>query len=142
MKHITLAEYFGWKITHADATPERIANATVMLAKVNALLLEAQEVGKIRMMVDFDTKCLISGSPSGQGDGGFRLQSSVTGALKSAHRQGFAIDIYDPAEVLDNWIGRNLLIKHGLWRESPAHTKNWCHLQSIAPKSGTRSFNP
>lgn len=142
MKHISLEDYFGVKINHPDATPERVDNAKVMLVKVNALLLEAQEVGKIRLLTDPDTGTVISGSKGGAGDGGFRLQTSATGAPRSKHREGHAVDVYDPANLLDDWIGRNLLIKHGLWREVRTATVGWAHLQDVPPKSGNRSYIP
>ena len=137
---ISSAEYFGAKISHPDATPERVANATALLLSVNALLEEAQTV--FRLQCDPDTGTLISGSKGGAGDGGFRLATSTTGKPGSPHRDGMGVDVFDPVEKLDDWITRKILIKYGLYREAPAFTKGWCHLQTRAPKSGNRSYIP
>ena len=137
---ITIADYFGAKISNPDATTERQANATALLLIVNSLLEEAQT--HFRLQPDPDTGTLISGTKGGAGDGGFRLQSSLTGKPGSAHREGMAVDVFDPGNTLDNWITRDILIKYGLWREAAPFTPLWCHLQTRVPKSGNRSFLP
>lgn len=65
-------------------------------------------------------------------------------ALGSSHLYGCAVDIADPKGELKNWILEHptVLKECGLWMESPEATKSWCHLQSYAPKSFTRIFNP
>lgn len=66
-------------------------------------------------------------------------------ALKSKHMTGNAVDLADPEGDLDDWCSENdgsRLIQYGLWMESPAATKGWCHLQNLPPKSGKRVFFP
>ena len=65
-------------------------------------------------------------------------------ALKSKHMTGHAIDLVDPDGDLDQWCldNQSELELLQLWQEHPAATKNWCHLQSIPPKSGNRVFYP
>ena len=76
------------------------------------------------------------------------INKSVKGAKNSAHMSCQAIDLNDPggmlsAKMLDHL---DLLEKCGLYLENPKYTiKNgaqWTHLQSRAPKSRSRVFNP
>ena len=138
---ITISEYFGTKIHREDATEERKEHARVLLECVNALLTEAEEHG-IHIPKDPDTGSQISGAKDGHGDGGFRLSNSTTGKPGSAHKEGMAVDVFDPDNRLDDWITREILIKHGLYREAKIHTPNWTHLQTRPPRSLMRSFNP
>ena len=67
-------------------------------------------------------------------------------AMGSSHLYGCAVDIADPNGTLAEWLktieGQRRLVENGLWMEDPAYTKSWCHLQSYAPKSMNRFFNP
>lgn len=65
-------------------------------------------------------------------------------AKRSKHMTGRAIDLSDDEGALDDWCMDNLdkLDAAGLWLEHPAATKNWCHLQSVPPRSGSRVFYP
>jgi hypothetical protein len=135
---ITIEDYFNNKSHHVDATAERIANAKKLLVQVNSLLAEAETV--FRLHNNPKTGTLISGNKDG--DGGFRLQSSVTGSAMSSHKEGLGVDVYDPGDELDDWITRDILVKHGLWREAVKWTVGWCHLTIRPPKSGNRSFIP
>jgi hypothetical protein len=138
---ISIEEYFGGKINRPDATPERKANAEVLLRQVNALIDEARTFG-IRVQNDPDTGTQISGSKGGAGDGGFRLSTAATGRPGSAHKEGMAVDVFDPGNRLDEWITRDILVKYGLYREAKQWTEGWCHLTTRPPRSLTRSYNP
>lgn len=67
-------------------------------------------------------------------------------APKSHHMAGRAVDLYDPDGELDDWLmsdpGQAELEHVGLWMEHPSATKGWCHLQTVAPRSGRRVFYP
>lgn len=65
-------------------------------------------------------------------------------AMGSSHLYGCAVDIADPKGELSGWLQVSLatLMDCGLWMENPEYTKGWCHLQSYAPKSMKRIFNP
>lgn len=65
-------------------------------------------------------------------------------AMGSSHLYGCAVDIGDPTGELAKWLKNNIrkLELRGLWMENPEKTKGWCHLQSCAPKSMNRIFNP
>jgi hypothetical protein len=138
---ITVEQYFGPKIFHADATIGRRANATVLLSRVNAALVWVSSQG-YQNDIDPDTGTQISGSKGGAGDGGFRLQGATTGKKRSKHKEGLAVDVYDPLDLLDGLFTDAILAKFDLYREAPDATKGWIHLQSAAPTSGKRTFNP
>jgi len=63
-------------------------------------------------------------------------------AMTSKHMTGQAIDIYDPDGALDDWLTDDILTQLDLYREHPAATKNWCHIQTVPPRSGKRTFYP
>jgi hypothetical protein len=139
---ITIEEYFGAKATHPDATPERRANAELLLTRVNQFLEWASKQRDILLLHDRDTGTLISGSKGGAGDGGFRLQTSSTGAARSRHKEGEAVDIYDPNEDLDQIVNDGILARFDLYREHPTRSPGWIHLQAVAPPSRKRTFYP
>lgn len=134
---ISLSDYIGAHADSPDWTVERQANAATMLEDVNRLLAEAEAKG-IDLEMNPQTKTLVSGVSYG----GFRPQECPQGAPHSAHKEGLAVDIYDPHGALDRWVTDLILEKYGLYREHPADTNGWCHLTSRAPGSGKRSFHP
>ena len=112
----------------ADLTPEIEANALELIDRVNLLLASFGETRKV--------------------NSGWRppaLNAKTAGAaVKSKHMLGLAVDLADPDGDLDEWCldNANELERLKLWQEHPAATKNWCHLQSVPPKSGKRVFYP
>lgn len=73
------------------------------------------------------------------------VNASISNAApRSRHMTGQAIDLSDPEGDLDAWCMDNLdiLAGCGLWLESPASTKGWCHVQTVPPRSGSRVFFP
>lgn len=132
---ISLADYYGPWIFHPDATPERKSATTLLLAKVNVLLKEAEGLALQDNPV---TGTMISGRDLG----GFRPQICKVGAATSSHKEGRGIDIYDPDNNLDNWITDAVLEEHDLYREHPGATFGWCHLTDRPPRSKKRTFIP
>ena len=135
---ITLQDYFGDK----PHPTEYNLNALTLLYRVNNLLdAFVTDTGEVSVN-NPATGNQISGSKNG--DGGFRLPTSLTGSSKSAHKVGMAVDIYDIGQHLDNWLDKNpdALIKYDLYREASASTPNWCHLGTKKPLSGKRTFFP
>ena len=65
-------------------------------------------------------------------------------AMGSSHLYGAAIDIADPKGELAKWLETRVatLMNCGLWLENPEKTKGWIHLQTYAPRSMNRVFNP
>lgn len=112
----------------SDMTAEILENATETVAKANQLLKAFGEDRKVTS--------------------GWRPPSvnaaTPNAAAKSKHMTGQAIDLADPDGDLDDWCFDHLetLAEIGLWLESPASTKGWCHVQILPPKSGKRVFFP
>ncbi len=134
---IFMADYFGPWAGHKDATDQVKIDAYNLLEKVNGLLDEA-----FAHMIDMEDNPTTGTLVSGSTYGGFRPQDCPQGAPQSSHKVGRGIDIYDPKNVLDNWITDAILERHGLYREAPLSTPRWCHLTDRAPKSGRRTFQP
>jgi hypothetical protein len=139
---ITYEQYFVMHLGKSYITDEMSRNATELLERVNKLLAAAAAAGIYNNDVDPDTGTQISGSKNGAGDGGFRGPKSATGVVGSRHRSAQAIDVYDPDGRLDFWLKDVLLAEYSLYREHPSKTPGWCHLQSVAPSSGRRTFWP
>ena len=131
---ITLEDYFGKWIGHPDANVQRKIHAQALLECVNALLFEYPE----DVPVNPQTNSYVSGATYG----GFRPQDCPQGAPNSSHKEGMAIDIYDPHGDRDKWLTDDILEEYGLYREHPDHTIHWCHLSIRAPGSGKRTFLP
>jgi len=137
---ITLEQYFGAK----KHPIEHLANANILLAKVNLCLYKAEYDG----WIDPDTNSQISGAKGGSGDGGYRTPDSHTGGAGSAHRSARAIDVFDPDRILAQWCVKNkmALVEIGLWCEdfrwTYANNASWVHFQCVQPKSGKRIYIP
>ena len=133
---ITISEYFGSKIK----TAENDSNAFDLLGRVNDLTSMYEADTGAEMPINPATNSHISGS----GNGGFRLRDCPIGAYHSSHKQGMAVDIFDPFDSLDKWITLNpdVLVTFDLFREYPVSTIGWCHLTTRAPLSGRRTFLP
>lgn len=124
--------------------------ADELLGRVNRLLDSAKAAGAYDDEIDPDTGTQVSGSKGGSGDGGWRPSDATTGAPNSKHKQGKAVDCYDPQNTLDLWLntfedgygGNTKLAEHGLWRENPVATRGWVHLQCVPPGSNKRTFFP
>lgn len=136
---ITLQQYFGPWWEHADVTPERKANAERLLEMVERLELLALVDG-----VEFPDNPVTESGVSGQTYGGFRPQDCPQGAPHSSHKEGLAVDRYDPSNAIDNWCVENqdLLVQCGIYIEHPKATPRWSHWSIKAPKSGKHVFIP
>ena len=133
---ITLQDYFNDK----PHPTEYNLNALTLLYRVNNLIAAfITDTGEVSVN-NPATGNQISGSKNG--DGGFRLPTSLTGSSKSAHKQGMAVDIYDPQNKLDDYLTDEILTKFDLYREAPESTLGWCHLGTRIPGSGHRTFKP
>ena len=127
---ISLADYWMGRDAKypQELTGEIEANALELLDRVNLLLQSFGEERKV--------------------NSGWRppeVNARTPGsAQKSKHMTGQAVDLADPDGDLDEWCMENAseLERLQLWQEHPASTKNWCHLQSVPPKSGKRVFYP
>lgn len=137
--NLTLIQYFGKYLKHIDATTERKDNAEKLVIAVNRLIDIMVMAG-----VTFRTNPLTGSIVGGETLGGFRPQNCPIGAPASAHKQGLAVDIYDPDGKIDDWlISHQLELKqYGLYFEHPTATRGWSHWSTRKPRSGRTFFYP
>lgn len=131
---ITLDQYFAAYAGHEAITDQHREDAAALLRRVNELL----EAAPYKPAKNPKTGTLVSGTK----DGGWRPPECLTGVPSSAHKQGQAVDIYDPLGRLEACITDEILEQFGLYREAPDHTMGWVHLTTRAPQSGKRTFIP
>jgi hypothetical protein len=136
---ITLNQYVGPHSASPDWTPERQQNAAKLLAACCALEVEMARGG-----VAFPDNPATKSGVSGVTFGGFRPQNCSQGAPNSSHKEGMAVDRYDPRGEIDNWCMAHLdrLAHHGIYIEHSSATPGWSHWTTRAPKSGNRAFYP
>lgn len=136
---ILIADYFGKWINHPDLTDKVMANAIILLDRVNPLLDAAFEDG-----IDLQINPLTGSFVAGNTYGGFRPQDCPQGAPQSSHKQGMAVDVFDKTNELDEWAFKNQdrLRLFDLYIEHPQATPRWCHLTTRPPGSGKRVFLP
>jgi len=136
---IAIEDYAGLYIHSPDFTAERITNAGDLLHRWD-LLTQAMQADGVKLHINPDTGTYVSG----QGHGGFRNQDCKIGAVHSQHKEGNALDWYDPNNDMDIWCIHNeaLMNKLGLWFEVSYKTPGWCHGQRVPPGSEARFFVP
>lgn len=136
---ITIEQYFGPYADHPDGTTARIANAVLLLAACQKL----EEIMRLDGVVFRDSPTTHSGV-SGEGNGGFRPQDCPIGAARSSHKEGLAVDRYDPDGNIDLWCmnHQQVLAECGIYIEHPSKTLHWSHWTIKAPGSGNRVFKP
>ena len=136
---ITLAQYFGPWWAHPDHTPERTESAHALLDACEKMEAEMVSAGVV-----FVTNPKTGSQVSGSLYGGFRPQSCPIGTPHSAHKEGLAVDRYDPLYHIDAWLmaHQDALARHGIYIESPDSTSGWSHWTIRPPGSGNHIFIP
>lgn len=136
---ISLGHYAGPWSQSPDWTSERRMNAVALLNACHHLESLMRNEGVV-----FQTNHKTNSQVSGTNYGGFRPQDCPIGAPNSAHKEGMAVDIYDPNEDIDRWILANewVLDRTNLYLEDPDKTVGWSHWQIRPTKSGKRIFLP
>lgn len=127
---ITLEQYLmGRHLQYPTEYSEQLeANAIDLIDKVNLLLAEIGELQSAVVASGFRPR---------------QINQQVKGAARgSKHITCQAIDIKDSGGLIGRKITRELLKRHRLWMEHPGYTKNWVHLQSVPPSSGSLVFIP
>lgn len=139
MTPITITEYIGPHADCPDWTTERRINAELLLARCADLQAEMEADG-IVFEINPSTGCNVGG----QTMGGFRPQMCSVGAPNSAHKQGMAVDRYDPHGHIDDWLleHQDALERHGIYIEHPSATTGWSHWSIKPPASGRHVFYP
>lgn len=117
---LTTSTYLMSRNIEYPLSKEQEANMALLLSRVNDLIKDLPDVIKPR------------GITSGYRPG--RFNEAAGGAPKSGHLVCKAVDLVDPVNAIDDYLDKHpeLLVKHKLWREDPARTKGWCHLDTTA----------
>lgn len=136
---ITIDQLVGTYADSPDWTQARQDNAANLLA-VCALL----EQDMVAAGIVFHDNPHTDNGVSGETNGGFRPQNCPIGAPDSAHKNGQAVDRYDPDGAIDAYLMANQdkLIKYGIYIEHPDSTPGWSHWSTRAPGSGHHVFFP
>ena len=136
---VTIDDVIGPYATSPDLTDERRNNIVTCLP-VFALL----EQEMVADNVDFPVNPKTGTGISGEGNGGFRPQDCPIGAPDSSHKEGLAIDRYDPNGEIDGWLmlHQDRLEFYGIYIEHPSATTGWSHWTTRAPGSGHHVFYP
>lgn len=136
---ITIEQYVGLWANSPDWNLERKNNAVKLLEACNKLEAYAVKDG-----VEFKINPITNSNVSGTKYGGFRPQDCSEGAPDSAHKQGQAVDRFDPKGLIDSWCMKNQdkLVECGIYIEHPSTTPNWSHWSTRSPHSGKHVFYP
>lgn len=137
-----MKDYIGKWEKSPDWTPARQANAQKLLTACNALEAIAVKAG-VKFPINPKTKSPVSGDVYG----GFRPQSCTEGAPNSAHKEGMAVDRYDPDGSIDEWLvsskdAQKAAKTLGLYFEASKYTPGWSHWGIRRPLSGNLFFIP
>lgn len=139
---ISKVQYIGVHSKSPDLTPARLANIDRLLSRVNALMMIAMK-DKVLFLDNPNTKSQVSGETFG----GFRPQDCPIGAPGSAHKEGLAVDLYDPVGKIDKWllespVAQKAIEDLDMYFEHPNATVGWSHWSIKRPLSGKRFFIP
>ena len=136
---ITMEQYVGVHEHSPDWTAEVQLNAANLLVACARL----EEMAKANGVVFPDNPKTGNGI-SGDTLGGFRPKVCSTGAGKSSHKEGLAVDRYDPNGKIDSWcmVNQPKLVECGIYIEHPTKTIGWSHWTIKAPGSKNRVFFP
>lgn len=134
-RYLTADNKYPDRETHVELNDEIKKNAEDLLKRVNALLIDLG-IDKVSVSSGFRTSAVNANTPGS--------------AKKSAHMTGRAVDLVDDKNqtICKKILAKpELLKKHGLWMEDPAHTigrnTNWCHLDVVDRKDRPiRVFKP
>lgn len=139
MMIITFDHYFGPWLGHPDATPAVRANAIRLLDACHRLQVLAERDGVV-----FRINPKTGSGVSGLEFGGFRPKCCTQGAPLSSHKEGLAVDRFDPLGEIDRWCMTNFpaLEACGIYIEHASATPGWSHWTIRAPGSGRRAFFP
>lgn len=135
----TIDQYVGIHKDSPDWDTIRQDNAARLLTAC-ANLQNIMEADGVKFPINPKTGSEISGETYG----GFRPQSCPIGAAHSSHKEGLAVDRFDPNGEIDGWLMRHqdVLEMTGIYIEAPDSTPGWSHWTIRAPMSGKHVFIP
>lgn len=135
----TIDQYVGIHKNSPDWNTYRQDNAARLLTAC-ANLQNIMEHDGVKFPINPKTGSEISGETYG----GFRPQDCPIGAAHSSHKEGLAVDRFDPNGEIDGWLMRHpdILVQTGIYIESPDYTPGWSHWTILAPGSGKHVFIP
>lgn len=135
----SLKDYVGIHWQSPDWNDARIANAQNLILACTRLQ-SIMEADNVHFPINPKTGTTVSGEVYG----GFRPQDCPIGAAGSAHKQGQAVDRFDPDGLIDAWLmdNQDKLILCGIYIEHPSATPGWSHWSIRAPGSGAHVFMP
>jgi hypothetical protein len=135
----TLADYVGVHADSPDWTEDRQQNAIALIMACTKLqtMMESDNV-------HFPLNPATGTTISGETYGGFRPQDCPIGAPNSAHKEGQAVDRFDPDSDIDAWLEshQDALVECGIYIEHPSTTPGWSHWSIRPPASGNHIFYP
>lgn len=143
--YLTFEDIAGRFMGSPDLDARRIANIrNHLLPAVWALQKRLSENGLV-----FEINPKTGTAVSGTQYGGFRPQDCPEGAPHSNHKEGLAVDLFDPGHRIDGALleAPGLMEECGIWIEHPSVTivdagSGWSHWQCVPPRSGRRMFYP
>jgi len=144
----TLIDYVGPWAESPDWNEEREDNANLLIAACTKLQALMESDGVHFPLHEHTGTGLHprnrDSSISGETYGGFRPQDCPIGAPHSAHKEGLAVDRYDPGDLIDQFLLRrvDLLNQCGIYIEAPSTTPGWSHWTIRSPASGHVIFYP
>lgn len=126
---LTVIEYLTQHERRENVPAAVVANAEDLIPRVNSLLDEPGcPVTYFELRSGYRPPAFNAKTPNA--------------SRTSKHMTGDAVDVSDNDGAIDAWLTDAILERHGLYREAPAATPSWCHLQQVPPRSGNRTFNP
>ena len=130
---ILAQEYFQDSISNFGYTPtdQDYERCDDLLTRVNALFADG-----------LGLPCELRSGHRTRAKSRQLIASGYRAALGGQHEQSNAVDVADVGDHGDQQIDDGLLAQYGLYREAPSSTESWVHLQTVAPKSGKRTFQP
>ena len=135
----SLKDYVGTHWPSPDWNDVRIANAQMLIVACGKLQARMEADG-----IHFPLNPKTGTTISGEIYGGFRPQDCPIGAPHSAHKEGQAVDRYDPDNLIDAWLmaHQDALETCGIYIEHPDSTPTWSHWSTRIPSSGHHVFYP
>ena len=134
---ITLDQYFNDATQNFgyEPTEDEKASCVDLLERVNTAIEDyVSETGMPPPQLTSGYRCRAKSEQL--------IAEGYKAAINGKHEHAEAVDVGDTGEHFENWWTDEKLASYGLYREAPAHTIGWVHLQNVPPGSQHRTFIP